>query len=378
MVFDATDFSPNPIEQARRQYAGTYIDLTSSNPTTQDLLFPAHILQQAADQYWRQRRYDPHPHGLAPARAALIDYYAQRSPALQLELDDLFITASTSEAYSLLFALLTQPGDNILGPDVTYPLFQYLAELHNIELRTYRLDPAQRWAIDQESLLDAADSRTRAVLLISPHNPTGMVVQQPVASLTQLGLPLICDEVFAPFTVAAPHVPPLGTLHPELAVFHLNGLSKMLALPDLKLGWIALNAAARQYAERLELINDTFLSCSTLIQTMLPTLLTQGAAFQHAMVNQVRLTMDYALAQSKNHPRLQLDRPDGGYYLFPRIANCHDDEALVIDLIAQGVLVYPGFFYDYTEDCRIMLSCLTKPEVFAVGFERLCSALSRV
>ena len=379
MVFDDTDFTPNPIEQARRAAEGTYIDLTSSNPTQQGLLFPAATLGRAAAPYWASRVYEPQARGALPARQAIADYYAARTPALRLDPEAIFLTASTSEAYSLLFALLTVPGDNVIGPNVTYPLFQYLAELHHIELRTYDLDPENAWQIDEDSLRSAADQRTRAVLLISPHNPTGMVVQRPIAALRQLGIPLICDEVFAPFTLGVASIPPLGALHPQLAVFHLNGISKMLALPDLKLGWIALNPPAlHAYAERLELINDTFLGCNSLIQAMLPTLLAEAEPFIAAMTARVRANVRHALARFATCPRIEAAQPDGGYYLFPRVHGCSDDEALTIALIQAGVLVYPGFFYDSTADCRIMISCLTEPAVFAEGVERLIGALNDV
>ena len=373
-MFDHTDFSLNPIEQARRA-AHDLLDLTSSNPTQQGLIFPPDVLQSASASYWQERRYLPHPRGLLAARQAIVDYYAKRTPAFGLEPDQIFLTASTSEAYGHLFSLLTVPGDNVLAPNVTYPLFQYLADLHHIELRTYELDPYKHWQIDQDSLLDVADERSRAVLLISPHNPTGMIVQQPIRALTQLGLPLICDEVFAPFTIAAPHTPPLSVLHPELPVFLLNGISKLLALPDMKLGWIALNAQAMAFAERLELINDTFLGCNSLIQTMLPTLLAESEAFISVMLARVRSNMALAMTELGLHGRLELALPDGGYYLFPRVRNCSDDEQLVLDLIQHGVLVHPGFFYDYHADCRIMLSCLTEPSVFARGIQRLADTL---
>src|SRR5262249_15064119 len=160
---------------------------------------------------------------------------------------------------------------------VSYPLFEYLAAVHYVELRSYALDESRGWRIDPTSLRAQADERTRAVLLISPHNPTGMIVQAAQPALAALGLPVICDEVFAECTSRAPATPPLGALHPELRVFHLNGISKMFALPDLKLGWIALSGpAAARYGARLELLNDTFLSANALTQAMLPTLFEAG------------------------------------------------------------------------------------------------------
>lgn len=374
--FAEGDLTPNRIELARQAASG-YIDLTSSNPTRQGLLFPPDVLRAAAEGYWSSRRYDPHPRGLPDARAAVARYYAGRTPPLALGPDQVFITASTSEAYGLLFALLTDPGDNVLAPVVTYPLFEYLASIYRVELRPYGLDEARGWQINEASLRLAADERTRAVLLISPHNPTGAIVRRPVAALAQLGLPLICDEVFAEFTYAAPATPPLGALHPELTVFHLNGISKLFALPDLKLGWIALSGPDQErYAGRLELLNDTFLGANTLTQSMLPRLFAEGGPFVAAMGARVRQSLDTALELLGGSPRLRVRPPDGGYYLFPEVYGWDDEEALVLHLLRRGVLVHPGYFYGYESGAHIMISCLTEPDRLAEGLRRLLAALS--
>ncbi|PLS77254.1 MAG: pyridoxal phosphate-dependent aminotransferase [Chloroflexi bacterium] len=373
--FAEGDLTPNRIEQARIAAAGHYIDLTSSNPTHQGLLFPRAVLETAAGRYWSQRRYDPQPRGQLAARAAIRSYYQQRTPQLGLHPDDVFITASTSEAYSLLFALLTEPGDNVLAPVVTYPLFEFLAELHHIELRPYALDEARSWRIDPASLHAQVDRRTRAVLIVSPHNPTGAIVTEPLPALTSLGLPVICDEVFAEFTYRVPATPPLGTLHPELPVFHLNGISKLFALPDLKLGWIALSQMARPYAERLELLNDTFLGSNSLSQHMLPDLFKQGMEFVEEMRVYVQRNLDYSLERLANHSVLRAQPPDGGYYLFPQVAGWDDEEALVLHCLQHGVLVHPGYFYGYERGAHLMLSCLTAPEQLTPGLDRLIAAL---
>lgn len=376
-IFAALDLTLNELELARRQRlaAGGYLDLTSSNPTLQGLIFPPELLRAAADRYWTTRRYLPDPRGSEAARTAVVAYYAGRTPPLPLALDDVFLTASTSEAYSLLFALLADPGDNLLAPNVTYPLFEYLAALRDLELRSYTLREEDGWAIDERSLLKAADARTRGVLIVSPHNPTGAVLQAPLAALQRLALPLICDEVFAPFTYGVPTVPPLGALHPELPVFTLNGISKLFALPDLKLGWIALNAAARSFAPRLELLNDTFLGASGLSQHLLPSLFAHGMPFVAAMTARVRANFDLALATLADHPRLHVRPPAGGYYLFPAVTGWDDEDALVHHLLEQGVLVHPGYFYGDAPGVHLMLSALTEPASFATGLDRLARAL---
>lgn len=375
--FAEGDLSLNQLEQARRNLAGNYIDLTSSNPTHQGLLFPPSILEEATSGYWEARRYQPDPRGALPAREAIIRYYAGRTPALILSPEQLFITASTSEAYSLLFALLTEPGDNVLGPEVTYPLFEYLAAIHHIELRPYRMDETQGWRIDPESVLEQADERTRAILLISPHNPTGMIVQERQEVLTRLSLPVICDEVFAEFTYKAAFTPPLGALHPELPVFHLNGISKLFALPDMKLGWIALSGPeTARFGERLELLSDTFLGCSSLVQWMLPALFEQGRDFVQQMRQHICQNLDLALSKLQTCPALEVQPPDGGYYLFPKVRGWKDEEALALYLLEQGgVLVHPGYFYSYENGAHLMLSALTQTPQLEEGLDRLVKAL---
>ncbi len=374
------DLSPNRIELARQRAAAGagYIDLTSSNPTHQGLLFPSDVLERAASRYLAARRYDPDPRGAAAARAAITRYYAGRAPALALAADDIFVTASTSEAYGLLFALLTEPGDNVLAPVVTYPLFEYLAAIYHVELRPYALDESRSWRIDPASLHAQADARTRAVLVISPHNPTGMVIQQALPALASLGLPVICDEVFAGFPYRAAAVPPLGALHPELPIFHLNGISKLFALPDLKLGWVALSGPARaEYADRLELLNDTFLGANSLTQAMLPDLFEHGDAFAAQMRARVHGNLDLGLRLLNGSASFRAQPPDGGYYLFPEVLGWGDEEELVLHLLEHGVLAHPGYFYGYEVGTHLMISALTEPGAFAEGLARLVAAAER-
>jgi alanine-synthesizing transaminase len=375
------DLTPNEIELARRQAMRRpgYIDLASSNPTHHGLLFPDAILDAAAGRYWSTRRYDPDPRGLPAARMAIAAYYRERTPPLDLPEENIYITASTSEAYSLLFALLAEPGDNLLGPQVTYPLFEFLAAIHHLELRPYRMVEHQAWAIDEQSLIEAADERTRGILIVSPHNPTGKVIGAPIPALDRLGLPVICDEVFAPFAYRSASVPPFGTLHSRLPVFHLNSISKMFALPDMKLGWAALNRPAQAiFGERLELLNDTFLGANSLSQHMLLVLFEQGGAFVRDMVARVSGNLDFALARFAQSPRVRAQPPDGGYYLFPEANVPLDEEKLVLRLLEAGINVHPGYFYGYELGVHLMLSALVEPQSFHRGIERLLAALDQL
>jgi alanine-synthesizing transaminase len=204
-----------------------------------------------------------------------------------------------------------------------------------------------------------------------------MIVQTPIPALRDLGLPIICDEVFAEFTYSAPHTPPFGALHPELQVFHLNGISKMFALPDLKLGWIALNPqAAEKYSARLELLNDTFLDANSLTQSMLPAFFAHGGEFMAGMRAHIRSNLDLALNMLAPCRNLHAQSPDGGYYLFPEVAGWDlPEEDLVLHLLEHGVLVHPGYFYGYRRGTHIMLSCLTETAVLQTGLTRLMEAL---
>jgi len=371
-----SDLSPNSLEQARLRLEGRYVDLTSSNPTHNGHLFPAGVLTAASAAYWPARRYTPDPRGSLPARDSIAAYYASRTAASGISAASTFLTASTSEAYSLLFSLLAGPGDNLLAPRVSYPLFDLLAEMRGIALRPYELAEADGWAIDEDSLRDQADARTRGVLIVAPHNPTGMIIERALPALSQLGLPIICDEVFAEFAYAKGRQPVMSALHPELPVFILNGISKMFALPDLKLGWIGLNPSAEAtFGPRLEILNDTFLGASGLVQAMLPALFADGLAFTRSMTSAVRANLDFALQILSASPRLRVRAPAGGYYLFPRVLGCEDEEALVLDLLEAGVLVHPGYFYGADAGCHLMLSCLTERSVLAEGLSRLVKVL---
>jgi len=377
--FSDFDFAENRIEQEFRkaEKEKDFINLAGSNPTVEGLIFPPGILEKASEPYWSKRKYDPDPKGLASARRVISDYYMGRIPAIELSADNVFITASTSESYGLLFALLTDPGDNLLAPGVSYPLFEHLAAIHHIELHTYDMDEYNGWQIDDQSLISGVDDRTRGVIVVSPHNPTGMVIREALPALRSLGLPVICDEVFTEFTCGVANIPPFGALHPELPVFHLNGISKMFGLPDLKLGWIALSGnGVRDYEKRLDLLNDTYLGANYLVQSMLPAIFAEGMGFVEQMRSRVRSGIDIALELLSKNNNIKVCRPDGGYYLFPEIKTRKDEEELVLHLLKnQRILVHPGYFYDCEQGTHIMISCLTEKGKLIEGIKRIVAAI---
>lgn len=371
----ADNLSPNRIEcacAARRQANLPLLDLTDTNPTRHGYLFPPKVLSHCAFLYWEKRLYQPEARGSLEARQEIVKYYSARQPSFPISCQQVFLTSGSSESYSLLFSLLCEPGDNILAPQVTYPLFDLLAAHHRLQLKPYKLIEERGWDIDEQSLLEAADNRTRAALIISPHNPTGNIQSRRLEALAKLKIPIICDEIFAAFCYACAQTPVLGALYPELPVFHLNGISKMFALPDLKLGWIALNQAAEEaYADRLELLNDLFLSANSLVQSMLPSIFAQGQSFMEQMQSRINENVSLALSLLQSSPQFKVQPPDGAYFLFPKLVSGIDEEEFVLALIARGGLVHPGYFYGEAEGSHIMISCLPDKKILLPGVEKI-------
>jgi alanine-synthesizing transaminase len=185
--------------------------------------------------------------------------------------------------------------------------------------------------------------------------------------------------VFAEFPYQAPATPPLGALHPDLSVFHLNGISKLFALPDLKLGWIALSGPARQeYGDRLELLNDMFLGANSLTQSMLPDLFAGGMSFVAEIRARVRGNITLALERLAPNQCFRAQAPDGGYYLFPEVLGWGDEDALVLHLLDHGVLVHPGYFYGYERGTHLMIACLAESARFAEGIDRIIRAIDQM
>lgn len=373
------DFTPNPIEEKKKQRIALglpLIDLSDSNPTHNGLLFPPTILEKEAARYLQTRSYDPDPKGLIQARQAVSEYYQKRVPALDIRPQQIFLTASTSESYGLLFSLLAEPGDAMLAPALSYPLFDLLAEHHRVSLLPYSFTDAST-LIPEETISSAA--KARAILVISPHNPTGRTAQATLPALAETSLPLISDEVFADFPYNVPAVPPLGALYPNQPVFHLGGISKMFALPDLKLGWIALNKSAfTHYGERLEFLNDTFLGASTLIQSMLPRIFSESSSFRAQLQERIRSNITICCKKLNSLPNVQCPVPEAGAFVFPQFDINLDEEEFAVRLIERGVFAHPGYFYGSEHGVRLMISCIITPENLRKGLEIIADALSNL
>ncbi|MBC7928384.1 MAG: pyridoxal phosphate-dependent aminotransferase [Bryobacteraceae bacterium] len=345
----------SPLAQAIVAHTGPVLDLTVSNPTTAGFTYSPDLLRTLTNS--QSLIYDPNPLGLPKAREAVSKYYNGRVPPSQIVL-----TSSTSEAYSWVFKLLCDPGDEVLIPRPSYPLFEFLAGLECVRTVQYPMHYAHGWYTDTGALQSLITPRTRAIVVVNPNNPTGSFCkQEEFAFLTTLGLPLIFDEVFADYSFTAS--PTLCTPH-----FVLSGLSKVCGLPQLKLGWIAVNDPA--YLPGLELIADTFLSVGSPVQHALPALLDTRFEMQRQIRERTRANLGFLRSL---RPRLL--EPEAGWSAVIQVSPERTEEEWVLHLLTRhSVLVHPGYFYDFESEAFLVLSLLTNQKVFQEGASRIILA----
>jgi alanine-synthesizing transaminase len=388
--WQARDPGPNPLSEAleRRRRAGLPVfDLTLSNPTQAGLQVPEDWTQLLAGQ--AVRSYDPDPRGGAAAREAIAAYYGERGEAL--DPGDFFLTAGTSEAYSHLFKLLCEPGDHVLVPAPSYPLLETLAELERISLSFYPLVPeasaleGTRWRLDRGAFEEALTPRTRVVFVVQPNNPTGSVLHSEdaewlLAAAERRGLALIVDEVFADYTLPGIRVGLLKSV--QVPIFTLNGLSKVLGLPQLKLAWIHVGgnpADSKRAQEHLEWICDAYLSVGSAPQAACADLLARRAEFQEPIRSRAAANLATLREASLNLPGLQPLWPQGGWCVPLSCPGMRDDEGFAVHLVeTEGVQVHPGYLFGFDEENILVVSLLPEPEVFDEGVKRLCRALAAV
>lgn len=367
---------------AHRAQDGELLDLTTTNPTTVGLRYPENILAPLADP--AAATYQPEPFGVRPAREAVAADYARRG--ISVADSRIVLTASTSEAYSLLFKLLCAPaGDDVLVPAPSYPLFDHLTQLDGVQSRVYDLEYHGRWEIDAHSVDAAWTEQTRAVLAVSPNNPTGSLLsEQEFRALAMRcharGAALIVDEVFVDYPIAATAAgqSPPGEGSRALT-FRLGGLSKSAGLPQVKLGWIAVDGPedlAGPALERLELICDTYLSVSTPVQIAAPALIAAGAAVRAQILDRIRTNHAALHGAAAARSSTELLAMDAGWSAVLRVPSTQSEEDLVIELLEQrGVLIHPGFFFDFPHEAFLVFSLLPEPSTFRRGIARVMEHL---
>jgi aspartate/methionine/tyrosine aminotransferase len=369
--------------EALRSSGTPVLDLTISNPTRVGLQYQEQeILQSLASPHVLD--YDPHPKGLPSARAAVAAYYQTQHGIQDFRSDDLILTTSTSEGYSFVFRLLCNPGDEVLVPKPSYPLFEFLADLHDVRLVPYTLLYDHGWQIDLPSLDQAVTGRTRAIVVVHPNNPTGSFVHSQEQEFLNAfclahGLALIADEVFLDYAHDRINRPSFAANRDALT-FTLSGVSKISALPQMKLAWIAASGPARlvEAAQaRLEVIADTYLSMNAPIQWASPVLLEQRKGTQLQLLDRVMgnlAELDRQLAAQKTCGRLDVE---AGWYVVLRVPALQTDEDLAVDLLRRrSVLVHPGHFYDFPSDGYLVLSLITREPEFVEAVRRVLEMLN--
>ena len=377
--------TPNRLSELlreRRARGLPILDLTESNPTRCGLALDAEqILAPLRNP--RALGYEPDPRGLRVAREAVAQYYSERG--VQLDSDQIFLTASTSEAYSFVFRLLANPGDKILAPQPSYPLFDFLATLNDVEVLPYPLVYDDGWQVDLEALASRCTIRSRAVLVVHPNNPTGSFLKKRerdrvMEICRENQAAIIADEVFADygFGAAAERVAS-NAQDSDTPTFTLSGLSKICALPQMKLGWLVVNGPAewrRQAQARLEVIADTYLSVSAPVALATPLWLAQRRNIQSQILERLQANLrklDELLTAGLPVTRLKVE---GGWYVILRVPSTRREEEWAAELLTQeGIIVHPGHFYDFSSEGFLVLSLLPARQAFADGLERVISRI---
>jgi alanine-synthesizing transaminase len=366
-----------------RSSGRTVLDLTRSNPTECGFAYDEEGIRRALTG-GEIVRYRPDARGMAVAREAVAAYYTGQQ-GVAVAADDFVLTSGTSEAYSFLFRLLCNAGDEVLIPAPGYPLFDFLADLCDVRLVRFPLVYDHGWQIDFSALAAAVTERTRAVIVVHPNNPTGHYVssaeQEELTKVCRArGIALIVDEVFLDFSLREDRARSFVQSSRALR-FTLSGLSKICGMPQMKLAWIAVTGPAAEKREalaRLEVIADAYLSVGTPVQLAAAELLEIRGAFKKQVIARVRqnlLELDRQLARQEICTRLECE---GGWTAVLRVPAVQSDEELAIALLKQrGVLVHPGHFYDFARQGHIVVSLIVREQEFAEGMDGMLSHCAR-
>jgi alanine-synthesizing transaminase len=373
------NLTPNRLSEALARHRGAgkpLVDLTVSNPTECGFVYDQTAILEALRNP-AALKYEPAPRGLVLARQAVCEYYAERGA--RVTVDDVILTTSTSEAYSYVFRLLCNSGDEILIPAPSYPLFDFLADIQDVKVARYPLVYDHGWQIDFHALEQAITPRTRAIVVVNPNNPTGHFTKRAEteklnAVCAARGLAVIADEVFLDFSLAAAQ-PASFAGNRDAGTFTLSGLSKICGLPQMKAAWLVASGPQECKSEalaRLEVIADTYLSMSAPVQLAMPSFLSHRRAFQEQLVARLRRNLtelNRQLALQKVCSRLEVE---GGWFAVLRAPATRSDEELALTLLHDaGVYVHPGQFFDFSSDGYIVVSLISEEREFSKGLKDL-------
>jgi len=344
-------------------------DLTASNPTRCEFVYDADLLAALTDA--QAVDYDPQPKGLLRAREAVCRYYADHGVVFSPE--RVVLTTSTSEAYSFLFKLLCDPGSEIVVPEPGYPLFDFLAVLDDVRIRSAQLVYDHGWQIEPEGLRRALTPDTRAIVLVHPNNPTGHYTkaweaEELAAICRERGIALIVDEVFLDYGIGANKPASFAAGLEGVDVYVVSGLSKIAGLPQMKAAWVvATGPNAASAMDRLEVIADTFLSMNAPVQVAMPKWIAGREAIQRQILKRIRANLALLDDQLKAVDAVRRLEVEGGWYAVLRIPALQKDERTVMELLELGVWVHPGYFFGMEEAGWLVVSLLGPVEEFRTG-----------
>ena len=368
---------------ARKRGAGTpVLDLTESNPTRAGFPYPAAGIRGSFDDE-ALLQYAPDPRGAESARSAVSGYYRERGA--DVSLDDVFLTASTSEAYGFLFKLLCDAGEEVLVPRPSYPLFDFLAALDEVKPVSYSLRFDGDWHLDFGTLEAALSEKSRALVAVHPNNPTGSYVSREdrerlLTLCADHGLALIVDEVFLDFPLTRKGGRETFASSRHGLSFVLSGLSKLAGLPQMKLGWIAVTgdrASRKEAALRLEHIADSYLSVGAPAQIAAPALLKLAPETRRLISERTLRNLDSLRRVVTSAPTMTLPMPEGGWYAAIRLPAVRSSEEWALSLLEQqSVYVHPGIFFGFDVEAYVVVSLLTPEEIFVGGVHRILRAVA--
>lgn len=367
---------------ARRKSGKPVYDLTLSNPTDCGIAYPGtEILNSLSNS--RALHYEPDPRGLLSARETISRHY--ESKGSKADPSRIFLTASTSEAYSILFRLLCDPGGEILVPQPSYPLFDHLAQLNDVRLTPYSLTYDHSWSVDLDSVREAITPSTKGLVIINPHNPTGMFLNESMyRALKEIAfehsIALIVDEVFVDYPLDPNHEPISTAGEENTLTFTLNGISKMAGLPQLKLGWIIVGGSETETGEalqRLEIVCDTYLSVNTPVQVALPEIVRAGESVRANILERIRSNYACLRKAIRSESPASMLNSEGGWSAIIRVPSVRTDEEWALALLDQtGIYLHPGYFYDFGTEGHLVVSLLTPREIFHQGVREIVRFVS--
>jgi aspartate/methionine/tyrosine aminotransferase len=368
------ELAPNALARALAAASRPVLDLTVSNPTQAEIPYAAEAFLPPLSSA-PTLSYDPRPFGLPAAREAVAREMS--TTAIAVDPSRVVLTASTSEAYAFLFKLLCDPGDEVLVPRPSYPLFAHLAQLESVRIVPYRLAYDGAWHVDLASVRAATTPRTRAILAVSPNNPTGSFLKKDeLEALGTMGLPLVSDEVFSPYALREDARRAATALDAPGAplVFALGGLSKLAGLPQMKLAWMLVGgepAAVDPALGRLEVIADAFLSVGTPVQHAAAAMMASRGTAERAIRARTRDNLEWLTEAIRGSAASVLD-VEGGWYATVRLPRTHSEEAWTLAFLQQdGVYVHPAQFFDFDDEAYVVVSLLTPERSLREGMSRI-------